>query len=88
MIPFFDARLETGWATLGSRTSDEDYSGIPAMLGRPLIDRFKEFYADTALCGGISEQSAGSSSTVPITCCSLPTPCSGRKAAQATSARP
>jgi predicted TIM-barrel fold metal-dependent hydrolase len=52
MIPFFDARLETGWATLGSRTSDEDYSGIPAMLGRPLIDCFKEFYADTALCGG------------------------------------
>jgi len=52
MIPFFDARLDTGWATLGSRTSDEDYSGVLAMLGKPLMDCFKEFYADTALCGG------------------------------------
>jgi predicted TIM-barrel fold metal-dependent hydrolase len=52
MIPFFDARLDTGWATLGSRTSDEDYSGILKMLGRPLMDCFREFYADTALCGG------------------------------------
>jgi predicted TIM-barrel fold metal-dependent hydrolase len=52
MIPFFDARLETGWATLGSRTSDEDYSGVLKMLGKPLLDCFREFYADTALCGG------------------------------------
>ena len=52
MIPFFDARLETGWATLGSRTSDEDYSGVLKMLGKPLLQCFKDFYADTALCGG------------------------------------
>jgi predicted TIM-barrel fold metal-dependent hydrolase len=52
MIPFFDARLDTGWATLGSRTSDEDYSGILKMLGKPLMECFKDFYADTALCGG------------------------------------
>jgi uncharacterized protein len=52
MIPFFDARLDTGWATLGSRTSDEDYSGVLKMLGRPLMDCFRDFYADTALCGG------------------------------------
>jgi predicted TIM-barrel fold metal-dependent hydrolase len=52
MIPFFDARLDTGWATLGSRTSDEDYSGVLKMLGKPLMHCFKEFYADTALCGG------------------------------------
>jgi len=52
MIPFFDARLDTGWATLGSRTSDEDYSGVLASLGKPLLDCFKDFYADTALCGG------------------------------------
>jgi len=52
MIPFFDARLDTGWATLGSRTSDEDYSRVLAGLGKPLIDCFKDFYADTALCGG------------------------------------
>jgi predicted TIM-barrel fold metal-dependent hydrolase len=52
MIPFFDARLDTGWATLGSRTSDEDYSGVLKMLGKPLLDCFRGFYADTALCGG------------------------------------
>jgi predicted TIM-barrel fold metal-dependent hydrolase len=52
MIPFFDARLDTGWATLGSRTSDEDYGGVLKMLGKPLMDCFKDFYADTALCGG------------------------------------
>lgn len=28
MIPFFDARMDTGWATLGSRTSGEDYSNV------------------------------------------------------------
>jgi uncharacterized protein len=52
MIPFFDERIATGWATLGSRTSDEDYSGVLKMLGRPLLDCFRDFYGDTALCGG------------------------------------
>jgi predicted TIM-barrel fold metal-dependent hydrolase len=52
MIPFFDLRMETGWATLGSRTSDEDYGGVLASLGKPLLDCFKDFYGDTALCGG------------------------------------
>jgi predicted TIM-barrel fold metal-dependent hydrolase len=51
MIPFFDARIDTGWATLGSRTSDEDYSQVLPSLGKPLIDCFKQFYGDTALCG-------------------------------------
>jgi predicted TIM-barrel fold metal-dependent hydrolase len=52
MVPFFDARIETGWATLGSRTSDEDYRNILPSLGKPLLDCFRDFYADTALCGG------------------------------------
>jgi len=51
MIPFFDARLDTGWATLGSRTSDEDYSHVLPNLGKPLLDCFRQFYGDTALCG-------------------------------------
>jgi predicted TIM-barrel fold metal-dependent hydrolase len=51
MIPFFDARLDTGWATLGSRTSDEDYSHVLPSLGKPLLDCFRQFYGDTALCG-------------------------------------
>jgi predicted TIM-barrel fold metal-dependent hydrolase len=52
MIPFFDMRIDTGWATLGSRTSDEDYSRVLPSLGKPLLDCFKQFYGDTALCGG------------------------------------
>jgi predicted TIM-barrel fold metal-dependent hydrolase len=51
MIPYFDARIDTGWATLGSRTSDEDYSNVLPRLGKPLLDCFKQFYGDTALCG-------------------------------------
>jgi predicted TIM-barrel fold metal-dependent hydrolase len=53
MIPFFDERIATGWATLGSRTSGEDYSHILPSLGKPLLDCFKDFYGDTALCGGV-----------------------------------
>jgi predicted TIM-barrel fold metal-dependent hydrolase len=52
MIPFFDERMATGWATLGSRTSGEDYSHVLPSLGKPLLDCFKDFYGDTALCGG------------------------------------
>ncbi len=61
MIPFFDARIDTGWATLGSRTSGEDYSHVLPSLGKPLLDCFKDFYGDTALCGGRAGRSAGSS---------------------------
>ena len=53
MIPFFDERIATGWATLGSRTSGEDYSHVLPSLGKPLLDCFKDFYGDTALCGGV-----------------------------------
>ena len=52
MIPFFDERMATGWATLGSRTSGEDYSHVLPSLGKPLLDCFRAFYGDTALCGG------------------------------------
>lgn len=51
MIPFFDARMDTGWATLGSRTSADDYSHVLPSLGKPLLDCFRDFYGDTALCG-------------------------------------
>jgi uncharacterized protein len=59
MIPFFDARIETGWATLGSRTSDEDYSNVLPSLGKPRLDCFKQFYGDTALCGSRAGTACG-----------------------------
>ena len=37
---------------MGSRTSDEDYSEVLARLGKPLLECFRQFYGDTALCGG------------------------------------
>lgn len=52
MIPFFDERIDTGWATLGSRTSGEDYSHVLPSLGKPLLECFRAFHGDTALCGG------------------------------------
>jgi len=51
MIPYFDRRIESGLAVLGSRTSDEDYSGVLTSLKRPHIEYLKMFYADTALFG-------------------------------------
>jgi uncharacterized protein len=38
-------------AVLGSRTRNEDYSGVLSSLKRPHLDYFKMFHADTALFG-------------------------------------
>jgi len=51
MIPYFDKRIENGLAVLGSRTRDEDHTGVLKALQRPHIDYFRMFYADTALFG-------------------------------------
>jgi aminocarboxymuconate-semialdehyde decarboxylase len=53
MIPFYDGRVGPGLAVLGARTSDEDYSAILPSLQRPHLDYFHDFYADTAMFGGI-----------------------------------
>ncbi|HUZ74876.1 MAG TPA: amidohydrolase family protein [Stellaceae bacterium] len=50
-VPFFDTRIEDGMAVLGSRTKEEDCTGLLASLRRPLIDYFRMFHADTALFG-------------------------------------
>ncbi|MBI0537848.1 amidohydrolase [Roseomonas sp. KE2513] len=51
MIPTFDGRVGPGMAVLGSRTTDEDLSGILPALRRPHLDYFRDFYADTAMFG-------------------------------------
>ena len=51
ILPYVEGRIGPGWGALGSRTSEEDYSGVLASLKRPHADYFKEFYADTALLG-------------------------------------
>ncbi|MCC6472510.1 MAG: amidohydrolase [Burkholderiales bacterium] len=53
MTPYFEGRVGSGWEVLGSRTDDEDYSGVLAGLKLPHTEYFKRFfYADTALFGG------------------------------------
>jgi aminocarboxymuconate-semialdehyde decarboxylase len=57
MVPFFEGRVGPLWDQLGSRTSDEDYSGILAAMkakGRRPIDFFRLFYNDTAIGGSQS----------------------------------
>ena len=59
MLPFFSGRAETLWAQIGSRTSDEDYSGILKSLKKPFMDYFKMFYGDTVLGGSASALRCG-----------------------------
>ena len=51
MIPNFDGRVGPGMAVLGSRTTDEDLSGVLPGLKRPHLGYFRDFYADTAMFG-------------------------------------
>ncbi len=59
MIPYFDGRVGPGMALLGSRTRDEDYSGVLKGLKRPHLDYFHDFYADTAMFGSDTGLHAG-----------------------------
>ncbi len=57
MIPYFEGRVGPLWDQLGTRTSDEDYSGILAAMrakGRRPIDYFRLFFNDTAVGGARS----------------------------------
>ncbi|MFL5043966.1 MAG: amidohydrolase family protein [Xanthobacteraceae bacterium] len=51
MIPYFSDRIRYGWHQLGTRTSDEDLGAVAKRMKKPVIEYFKGFYGDTALCG-------------------------------------
>jgi uncharacterized protein len=59
MIPYYDGRIGTGMAVLGSRTPDEDYAKVLPSLKRPHLDYFHDFYGDTAMFGGRAGLKAG-----------------------------
>jgi len=59
MIPYFDGRVGPGLEVLGSRTTDEDYSGVMSSLKRPHMDYFRMFYADTAMFGSTTALQCG-----------------------------
>ena len=52
MIPYFEGRADAGLQVLGSRTTDEDYSGVLSALKKPHKEYFRMFYGDTAMFGG------------------------------------
>ena len=52
MIPYFEGRADAGLQVLGSRTTDEDYSGVLSSLKKPHKEYFRMFYGDTAMFGG------------------------------------
>ena len=51
MAPYFEGRVGPGWDQLGTRTSDEDYTGVLKGLKKRPIDYFRMFYGDTAVFG-------------------------------------
>jgi aminocarboxymuconate-semialdehyde decarboxylase len=60
IIPMLEGRLGPGWDVLGSRTSDEDYVALRKSLKKRPLDYFKQdFYADTAVFGGVPATKCG-----------------------------
>ncbi|MEJ3658470.1 amidohydrolase family protein [Actinomycetes bacterium KLBMP 9759] len=53
MIPYLEGRIGLGWSDqLGSRTAGEDYRRLQReQLPKPLLQYFRQFYADTSLSG-------------------------------------
>ena len=58
-VAWADVDRRMGLRTLGSRTSDEDYSKVLPSLKKPLLEYFKMFYADTALFGAFDATVCG-----------------------------
>jgi len=55
-----EGRIGPGWDVLGSRTSDEDYVSLRKSLKKRPLDYFKQdFYADTAVFGGVPATKCG-----------------------------
>ena len=60
IVPMLEGRLGPGWDVLGSRTSDEDYVSLRKSLKKRPLDYFKQdFYADTAVFGGVPATKCG-----------------------------
>jgi aminocarboxymuconate-semialdehyde decarboxylase len=59
MIPYFEGRAVAGLQVLGSRTTDEDYSGVLSGLKKPHSAYFRMFYGDTAMFGGFHGTKCG-----------------------------
>jgi uncharacterized protein len=60
IVPMLEGRLGPGNDVMGSRTSDEDYVSLRKSLNKRPFDYFKQdFYADTAVFGGVPATKCG-----------------------------
>jgi len=60
IAPMLEGRIGPGWDQIGARTSDEDLSMVLKSLKKRPLDYFKhDFYADTAVFGGVPATHAG-----------------------------
>ena len=60
IAPMLEGRIGPGWDQIGARTSDEDLSKVLKSLKKRPLDYFKhDFYADTAVFGGVPATHAG-----------------------------
>ena len=60
IVPMLEGRIGPGWDVLGSRTSDEDYVSLRKSLKKRPLDYFKQdFFADTAVFGGVPATKCG-----------------------------
>ena len=60
IVPMLEGRIGPGWDVLGSRTTDEDYVSLRKSLKKRPLDYFKQdFYADTAVFGGMPATKCG-----------------------------
>jgi aminocarboxymuconate-semialdehyde decarboxylase len=60
IVPMLEGRIGPGWDQLGARTSDEDLHALLGQLKKRPLDYFKhDFYADTAVFGGVPATHCG-----------------------------
>lgn len=59
MIPYFEGRIGYGLDQFGTRTADEDYSGLLASLNKRPYDYFKMFWGDSAVFGSRAAMECG-----------------------------
>jgi aminocarboxymuconate-semialdehyde decarboxylase len=59
MVPYFEGRIGYGLDQFGSRTADEDYTGLLRSLAKRPYDYFKMFWADTAVFGSRAATECG-----------------------------
>ena len=60
IVPMLEGRVGPGWDQLGARTSDEDLHALLGQLKKRPLEYFKhDFYADTAVFGGVPATHCG-----------------------------